>query len=108
MKEILSKWWLWLTILVFSGLTYFFIISMTFALHPTEIHFYANEEMVATSKEAFSTARMQYFNECQEQCFDVGKSEIGIKDGWLIEYDFYQACLDGCENTYNNVSEKED
>ena len=104
-NKLITKWWIWLIGLVGLGLTYVFILGMSYSLTPTEIQIYANDEMVATSDNVLELSKDKSFNECQEQCIDV--VNYGITDGWLLEYDFYDVCINGCNNHYN-ITELED
>ena len=85
MKErLIMKWWFWLFIVLLSMTGVFFVVSMTYALHPTEIHLYANEEMVATTEGVIQIQRDQSFNDCLIEC--EKSNEISCRNGCMDYY----------------------
>ena len=92
----LDKWYIWFFMLIGLGITYFFIMAQVYAWHPLEIHFYANDEMVASTKNLFQTQRDMYFNECKEGCEESSKitTELWMESGLMV-------CYNSCINYYN-------
>lgn len=90
MKEnrLIMKWWFWAFIVLLSITGVFLIVSMTYALHPTEIHIFANKEMVATTEGMISIQRNQNFNDCFVKCEE--SNEISCRNGCLEYYSQYQ------------------
>ena len=88
--EIKNKWWFWLFSCVCFIFLLLFIISMTYALHPTELRIYANDEMVVASGNLLQTQRDNYYNDCMYNCIYLRLNETQTQD-----------CLYSCEKHYD-------
>jgi hypothetical protein len=91
MKELIVKWWFWVCMIPMVLGLLSFIVCMTYALHPMEIHIYANDEMVATSKEIVQMQRDVNFNGCLELC--INNSDVNHPIA-------YPDCLKSCNEYY--------
>ena len=78
------------------GLTYFFITAQVYAWHPTEFHFYANDEMVATTEAIMKTEDQQNYNICLSNCeIYFQPEETNYLNTPIMK------CFDSCNNYYS-------
>lgn len=87
--KLIHKWWFWICTTLMLLVTLSFIVSMTYALHPFKIYFYANDEMVATTETMFQIQRDIQYNDCIKIC-----TEMNIEESY--------ACWDSCYAYYDN------
>lgn len=90
-EKLIMKWWFWVCIVFMSAIGVIFIVSMTYALHPTEIHLYANKEMVATTQGLTKQLSEENFNECANNCptIPAGDGRMLVQDCWKMCLEYY-------------------
>jgi len=92
-KKLINQMWFWICLIPIVLGVLSFIVCMTYALHPTEIRIFANNEMVATSSNIMQIQRDSDYNECSNNC--------------VHNYIYDTNCLDGCDIHYSpNATEK--
>jgi len=94
MNDIFKEWYVWMCLTIMFGFVLMFIIAQTYAWHPIEMKFYANDEMVATSKNVLELQKNENFNYCTTKCLEHdcdGDPDNGIREGSVIEC--YNACV---------------
>lgn len=64
----LDRWYVWVCLTVIVCMTFFFVIALSYSLHPTEIRFYANDNLVNVTNSALELQKDLRFNECIESC----------------------------------------
>lgn len=82
-ERLIMKWWFWVSLIPISIGVFSFIVAMTYALHPTEIRLFANDQMVATAQGLTKQLTDDKFNECLAVCKPIDTDNA---------FDCYQSC----------------